>query len=683
VVENQLQNETSPYLRQHADNPVAWWPWGEAAFSEAKRRNVPVFVSIGYAACHWCHVMAHESFEDAQTAKLMNERFVNIKVDREERPEVDAVYMNAIMVQGEGGGWPLSAFCMPDGRPFYLGTYFPKQPRYGRPSFSDMLTRLSDAYQQDQDKLLENADALMEGLVEVDAHYRGKASANPVAIDLPGWISQLSASQLIAAGREITERCDAKHGGLRGKPKFPSSSTHDLLMRTGRLPFGEAPHKAAVRWAEALANGGIYDHVAGGFARYSVDEMWLVPHFEKMLSDQGQLLSMMADAFANTGAARFAEVIVQTTAFLQREMMTSSGGLASSLDADTEGHEGKFYVWTRAELQQVLGSLGSLHVATAYGVTDEGNFEHGAAVLSRVTSRGTQIEESQLREHLDRLFVARQQRVRPGVDDKVLAGWNGLVISGLVAGWKSTAHEPALALALALAQFVATQLIENGMLSRMLPGSASAVRLPGTLDDYAFVASAMLDVADATADAAWFALARQLVDRAMALFVTEVNGALAMYLSAPDPLLVHRTESHSDGALPSGAAVLIDVMLRIALIADDQALLATAERYLAERIVGSRTVSPLAQPRLLAALDRYLHGSVLVVSPGTGRVELMVAARSVYAPTLMIAGPHAAAHWREDKNAAVDGRAQAFLCRGQSCSAPVTGIEALRALLTA
>jgi len=671
---NRLATESSPYLRQHADNPVEWWPWTEEAFAEAKRRDVPVFVSIGYAACHWCHVMAHESFEDPATAKVMNELFVNVKVDREERPDVDAIYMNAIQVQGEGGGWPLSAFCLPDARPYFLGTYFPVEPRFGRPSFKDLLGAMADAYQSRRSDAEDNALALVDGLQRVDAHYRrGAVGAER---------KSLSASLLITAGRQLAERCDKEYGGLGGAPKFPSSSTHDLLARAGRFPFGEPAREMFDAWAYGMAEGGIYDHLGGGFARYSVDAKWLVPHFEKMLYDQAQLLGIYASSAAMAGpyAARGVEVIAETVAFLERELSDPAGGLWSSLDADSEGEEGKFYVWTPAQLRTVLGPMSALVFAHAYGVTDAGNFEHRTSVLSRVTPRTSGPEEEQLAELRAKLLAARGERVRPGTDDKVLAGWNGLAISGLVAAWRATAHAPALALALRVATFVRDKLIDGDRLARVYHDGKT--KLDGTLDDYAFCAAAFLELAEATGDRAWWDLGARLVAVIRARFVAEEAGVVVFYLApAGDPLLVHRPESHHDSAIPSGAAVATSALLRLGLVAGDASALALAEQYIVQRLTGVTGGNAWATSALLAALDLYLYSKVLVVSDGPNRDELLSAARRWYAPTLCIAGPWAAPSILEGKTPADGGDARAFVCSGPTCAPPVTDPAALVELL--
>jgi uncharacterized protein YyaL (SSP411 family) len=671
---NRLASESSPYLRQHQDNPVEWWPWGQAAFDEAKRTGKPVFLSIGYAACHWCHVMAHESFEDDAIAALMNERYVNIKVDREERPDVDAIYMNAIQVMGEGGGWPLSAWCTPDGAPYFLGTYFPTTPKHGRPSFRQVLTAMSDAWRDEPAKVTENVVALAEGLRHVDEHYR-KGAAN-------GDVGALTSELVIAAGRAIAQRCDARRGGLAGAPKFPNSSIHDLLGRSARLAFGEPSRDAFVAWARAMARGGIYDHLGGGFARYSVDDRWLVPHFEKMLYDQAQILGLLGDAYAITGDVELAARIEETVGFLARELSDPAGGLWSSLDADSEGEEGKFYVWTPAQIRAALGPVDAIQLEKAYGVTAAGNFEHATTVLERIAPVGAASDEAALADLRRRLLDARAARIRPGTDDKVLTGWNALAISGLLRAWNATGHEPARELALRVGGFLADRLVTGDRVARVF--HAGTTRLDGTLDDYAFTAVAFMDLAEATGDATWWQRGARLLDAVRARFVAESDGVVVFYLAAADDaaLLVHRPESHHDGAIPSGAAVAVEGLIRLGVVAGDAAALALAERYLAQRLVGA-SVSPLAASRLYTALDLYLHHDLIVVADGTGRDDLITAARRMFAPARMIAGAWASAELLAGKVAAADGRAQAYVCRGQTCAAPVADPAALRELLRA
>lgn len=672
-----LAAETSPYLRQHADNPVDWWPWGAEAFAEAARLDRPVFVSVGYAACHWCHVMAHESFEDRETAELMNQWFINIKVDREERPEVDAIYMSAIQVQGEGGGWPLSAFCLPDGRPFFLGTYFPPAPRFGRPSFRELLRMIAEAYRDKRSELLENAEALLDGLGRIDKHYRPRT----------GESAQLAESVLVAAGRQLVERCDAVHGGLAGAPKFPSCSTLEVLGRAARLPFGAPAKEAFLRWMRGLCDGGIYDHVGGGWARYSVDERWLVPHFEKMLYDQGQILAACALA---SGLAqedgRWQARMVQTVDFLARELSDPGGGLWSSLDADSEGHEGKYYVWTPRQLEEVLGKRGAIVAGAAFGVTEAGTFEHGTSVLARARV-GSAYEEAELVELAAKLFAARQQRVRPGTDDKVLASWNGLAISGLLAAWRAIGYAPALAVARRAAAHVRAAMWDGAELARVW-GHGRA-RLGGTLEDYAYCALAMLELAEAelasgqegAASEAW-QLGATLVAELQRRFVEERDGALVFFLApAGESLLVHRPESHHDGAMPSAAAVAIEALLRVGLIAGDEAALALAERALRERLGGEPEAVALTRGRFLAALDFYLHHQLVVVSEGSGGEALRLAVGRAAVPNARLLGPWASESHRAGKRASAAGLAQAYVCRGATCSAPVAEAEALVAVL--
>jgi len=665
---NRLATETSPYLRQHQDNPVDWYPWGQEAFDAARRDDKPIFLSIGYAACHWCHVMAHESFEDDDTAALMNELFVNVKVDREERPDVDQIYMSAIQIIGQGGGWPLSAFCTPDGKPFYLGTYFPPDDRYGRPGFKRMLRMMARLYHEERDKVVHNTDAILEGLQKIDEHYRAESAGSSPA--------SMSDEMLIAAGRWLVQRSDPDHGGFGGAPKFPSSSTHELLARAGRLRLGAPAREAFLRQCTRMARGGIYDHVGGGFARYSVDAHWLIPHFEKMLYDNGQLLGIYGDAYAMTGDETYARVIRETVAWLEREMERDGGGLYASQDADSEGEEGKYYVWTPAEIEQVLGADAAALFGAAYGVTEEGNFEGGTTHLSRVSEPGSADEEARLSEMLAELFAVRDRRVHPDTDTKILAGWNGLAIGGLVRAWEATGHEPALALARRTAEFLAAEMIDGAKLARVY-GKAD---LEGTVDDYAYVAHALLAFAEATGEPVWWQRGAELIGVVLDRFYSDVDGTGVFFMTPHDApeQLVHRPESHHDGAIPAGSAVAVECMVRLGLMAGDTRALDVAERYLAQR---TAQVQPVGAARLLAAVDFYLHGQEVVVTEGRGRDELLAAARGVYAPARMIAGPWASESVLAGKAAAADGAAQAFVCRGQTCSAPVTEPKALSALL--
>jgi uncharacterized protein YyaL (SSP411 family) len=675
---NRLAGETSPYLLQHKDNPVDWYPWGDEAFARAKEEDKPLFVSIGYAACHWCHVMEHESFENPEIAALMNSLFVNVKVDREERPDVDAVYMNAIHVMGEGGGWPLSAFCDPEGRPFFLGTYFPPGDKYGRPGFARVLKTMSQVYREKREQVAQNASAVLQGLKHMDEHFRRHARK-------AGGPGELEVGMLVASGRQLAQMADAERGGFGRRPKFPSSSAHDLLARASRLPFGAPAREAFLLQCREMAAGGIYDHLGGGFARYSVDERWLVPHFEKMLYDNGQLLAIYGDAYAMTGEARYAELIDETVGWLVREMQDAgSGGLYASQDADSEGEEGKFYVWTPEEVRRVLGDADGEQFARAYGVTDGGNFEHETSVLSRIESRGSEEEERALAGMRERLFAERAGRVPPATDTKVLAGWNGLAVSGLLRAAGATGNPRALAVGLQVADFLANRMVhaEGARIWRVYKDGQT--RLDGTLDDYAMVARAFLDVAEALEDPVWWRRGVRLVEEILARFHAEEDGVSSFYLPAvdSDDRLIHRPESNHDGATPSGAAVAIECLLRLGLAGGDQRALAMAESYLAGRAPQAAS-QPYMGARLLAGLDFYLNGAELVVSQGEGRAELLAAARRVYAPTLMIAGPWAPESIRGGKEPAGDGRAQAYLCRGQSCSPPVADPDQLRELLAA
>jgi hypothetical protein len=671
---NRLAQESSPYLLQHADNPVDWYPWGQEAFDRARAEDKPIFVSIGYAACHWCHVMAHESFESEDIAARMNELFINVKVDREERPDVDAVYMNAIQVMGQGGGWPLSAFCTSDGTPYYLGTYFPPTDRHGRPGFPKLLEVLADVYRGQRDKVLQNTEGILDGLRQIDEHYRRAA--------IGGEVGRLDQGMLVAAGRQLAQKTDPHHGGFGGKPKFPSSSSQELLARTGRLSFGGPSREAFERQCQGMARGGIYDHLGGGFARYSVDERWLVPHFEKMLYDNAQLLAIYGDAYALLGTDEYARVVRETIGWLDREMTHATGALYASQDADSEGEEGTFYVWTPEQIRAVLGPADAIQFEAAYGVTAAGNFERGTTVLSRVTPLGSEFDEAALAEMREKLRLARAARVAPDTDTKVLAGWNGLAVAGLVRAWEATGQQRALAKALEVATFLRDPMVHDNRLWRVFKDGE--VKLDGTLDDYAFVAHGFLALAEATGDPAWWDLGARLATAILERFYEEQDGVGIFYLTPIDDegLLIHRPESHHDGAIPSGAAVAVEVLVRLGLVAGDARALEIAERYLAGRCPLA-VEQPFASSRLLGALDLYLNGTEIVVTDGTGREPLLTAVRRAYAPTKIIAGAWAAPDLLAGKTPAPGGVARAYVCRGQTCSAPVTDPLALVGELSA
>ncbi len=674
---NRLAGESSPYLRQHKDNPVDWYPWGAEAFSKARAEDKPMFVSIGYAACHWCHVMERESFEDPEIAARMNELFVNVKVDREERPDVDSIYINAIHVMGERGGWPLSAFCDSDGRPFYVGTYFPPGDRYGRPGFARVLDALARAYREERDKLDQNARAVLDGLRQIDEiGRRGGASGDPGA---------LSANMIEEAGRALAQKADPEWGGLGKAPKFPSPSAHDLLARAGRLESGAPCREAFLRQARAMARGGIYDHLGGGFSRYSVDERWLVPHFEKMLYDNGQLLEIYGDAFAMSGDGRFAEVVAETVGWLEREMSEpDSGGLYASLDADSEGEEGKYYVWTPKEVEDALGPADAIQFSSAYGVTSAGNFEGQTSVLSRVREPESDGEARALADMRRRLLAAREARIRPATDDKILAGWNGLALSGLVRAWEATGHEPARSLALRVAEFLAREMVRGEGEGLWRVYKEGERKLEGTLEDYAYVARGLLSVAQAGGEARYFELGRALTARMVERFYAVIDGVPVFYMTSGEDAadLVHRPESFGDGALPAGAAVAVECLLRVGRLSGDDEALAVAERYLAAR-APLAAEQPVMASRLLSALDLYLHGTEVVVAPGDGEAALWGAVRRAYAPTALLAGDFASEEIWRGKSAGERGEARAYVCRGTSCSPPTSDPAALARLVAA
>jgi hypothetical protein len=653
---NRLAGATSPYLLQHAHNPVDWWQWGPEALAEAKRSNRPILLSVGYAACHWCHVMAHESFEDEATARVMNELFVNIKVDREERPDIDQIYMNALHLLGEQGGWPLTMFLTPAGEPVWGGTYFPKESRFGRPVFVDVLRQLSRLFRDEPDKIAQNRAALLSNLAQ-KARPEGKVV--------------IAEKELDAAARQIGNMFDSVNGGLRGAPKFPQPAILEMLwragLRTGDVKFFELVEHSLERMCE----GGIYDHLGGGFSRYSVDERWLAPHFEKMLYDNAQLLELLALAWQRSGTALFAARARETVAWLRREMTTEDGAFCASLDADSEGEEGKFYVWSKNEIIELIGPEAAEFFARHYDVTDDGNFE-GHTILNRLHSvpRSTD-DEARLAALRAILLDARAARVRPGLDDKALADWNGLMIAALVNASIILDEPDWMAIAKRAFDFIARAMTRGDRLGHSYRDGK--LLLPGLASDYGAMIRAALALYEATGE-------RTYLDRALIwqqAFDAHYSDAEtgAYYLAADDASdLLLRPHATADDAVPNANSLAAGNLVRLAVLAGDDAFRARADGLI-EYILSANERNLFGHVVLLNALDLRLTGAEIVAAgpdaerfaqaalklPFTGRIVLRAAS----------AADLAASHPAQEKLKAITSSA-AFVCVGERCSLPVT-----------
>jgi uncharacterized protein len=660
---NRLAAETSPYLLQHQDNPVDWWAWGPEALAQAKHSNKPILLSVGYAACHWCHVMAHESFEDEPTARVMNELFVNIKVDREERPDIDQIYMAALHHLGEHGGWPLTMFLTPDGEPIWGGTYFPKSSRYGKPAFVDVLREIARLFREEPDKIEGNRAALMERLA---------AAARPAGT------ATIGRAELDNAAGQLGGLIDPVNGGTRGAPKFPQAALFECLWRAG-LRSGEARYFAAVEITlDHICEGGIYDHLGGGFARYSVDERWLVPHFEKMLYDNAQLLELLAIAYRRTGKDLYRRRAYETVGWLQREMTTEEGAFCASLDADSEGEEGKFYVWSYDEVIRQLGIEDGEFFARHYDITPAGNFE-GHNILNRLKSvPHNEANETRLAGLRDKLLSARAARVRPGLDDKVLADWNGLMIAAL-ANAGSMLDEPSwIETASRAFDFVAHNMVRGDRLGHSW--RQGKLKFPGLAPDYAAMIRAALALHEATGRPSFLDHAlqwQQALDRDYA------NAELGIYyLTAADAEgLVIRPAATTDEATPNHNAVAAQNLIRLAALAGDEAWRVKADRLIA-------AVAPFIAENLymhmamLNATDLRLSGAEIVVTgQGAGADALLAAARRL--PPLDRIVLHATSAEtlpsKHPARAKLDAAQapQAFVCVGETCSLPVTDPSAL------
>lgn len=659
---NRLKEASSPYLLQHRDNPVHWWEWGPEALAEARRLDRPILISIGYAACHWCHVMAHESFEDPDVAAVMNELFVNIKVDREERPDVDHVYMSALHLLGEPGGWPLTMFLTPDGEPFWGGTYFPKEPRFGRPGFVGVLREISRLYHAEPERILKNRDAIKHHLARVDRSDGGA----------------LGLADLDRMGLQLSELIDTENGGLQGAPKFPNPPLLEYLYRYAGRSGDEEAKRRFLLTLERMALGGIHDHLGGGFARYSVDERWLVPHFEKMLYDNAQLLELYALAYAETGRAVFRDAAEGIVAWLQREMTTPEDAFASSLDADSEGEEGRFYVWSLAEIRETLGEEDAAFFAKVYDITEEGNFE-GRSIPNRLLSgEAPPAVEERLAAMRARLLERRGSRVRPGLDDKVLADWNGLMIASLVRASPLLGRPDWLGLAARAYRSVSDSMSREGRLGHSWRGGA--LIFPGFALDHAAMMRAALALFEATSEHAYLRDAQRWRDGLLDEYWVEETSCLAMTARGADPLVVRPQPTHDD-AVPNANGVFAEALVRLAQITEAQGDLQRASDVLGH-LVGVARSAPLGHTSILNALDLHLRGLSILVA-GNKAEALFEAALKIPYPDRSVRRLRGDEILDDDhpaKALAASGpEAQALVCAGMRCSLPVTDAEGLKA----
>jgi uncharacterized protein len=663
---NRLVRETSPYLLQHSENPVDWYPWGEEARSRAREEDLPILLSVGYSACHWCHVMERESFEDAETAAYMNEHFVNVKVDREERPDVDAIYMEAVQSMSGQGGWPMTVFLDPDGVPFYGGTYFPPDDDRGMPSFRMVMEAVVDAFERKRDEIRQRAGETRARLGAIGAI---EPSAQPP-----------EAAMLEQALERLLASADRERGGFRGAPKFPPASALELLMATTTRAGdrGEGSAMAVVETTlDSMMAGGIYDQIGGGFARYTVDAAWLVPHFEKMLYDNALLARAYLHGWQALGHDRYRRVCEETLDWALREMRGPEGGFYSALDADSEGEEGRFYVWTPEQLEQVLGD-DSAAVAEYYGVTEDGNFE-GANILHLAGGAGAE-QPPGLAEARRALYEVRAERVWPGLDDKRLTAWNALMIAALADAGAVLGRDDYLAAARECAEFVLGSMRDQeGRLLRTYKDGRA--HLNGYLEDHAFLLEALLALYEATFEQRWFELAGELAETTIARFGDPERGGFFTTSDDHEELIARRKEI-GDHPIPSGNSSAALGMLRLAALSGERSY----ERQ-AEGVFGLFAAPAAGHPdtfaHLLRALDFHLSPTREVALVGEDLTGLSAVVRAGLRPHLVLAGgtegtdvpPLLAGR------PSVEGKPTAYVCEHFACQAPVTSAESLSGLL--
>jgi len=682
---NRLAREKSPYLLQHAYNPVDWYPWGEEAFRRAKETDRPIFLSIGYSTCHWCHVMERESFENDEVAAYMNDNFVAIKVDREERPDVDAIYMSAVQAMTGSGGWPLSIFLGHDLKPFYGGTYFPPDDRFGRPGFLSLLNRIHEAWATQRDKIVASGAQIVDA-IQREPSAKGAAGVGP---------------ETLKKGYELFKgNYDATYGGFSRAPKFPRAHEIMFLLRQSRRAGDREALDMITHTLDAMAAGGIHDHLGGGFHRYSTDPQWLVPHFEKMLYDQALLARAYLEAYQVTGREEYARVARDVFAYVLRDLRDARGGFHSAEDADSEGEEGKFYVWRPGEIRSLLGADPSRAFCAFYGVTDSGNFEHGASILNvtrplAVVAKEIGVAPADLEKILTdgraKLFAARGKRIRPHLDDKVLADWNGLMISSLAFGGAVLDDPSYLEAASEAAGFVMSTLEKDGrLLHRYRDGEAA---VPGFLDDYAFLGLGLVDLYEATFDTRWLKESQRLAREMVRLFRDDADGAMTLVGRDGEKLILPTKEVY-DGAIPSGNSVASVWLLRLGDITVDPDLQKVG-RGILSAFGADVSRYPAGFPFFLMGLDLSIGPTREIVIAGdreaAGTKVMIRALRSRFLPDAVVA-----LHETGGKGAAlealvpfvkeqgmVEGKPAAYVCRGYACERPTTDPAKLQSLLDA
>jgi uncharacterized protein YyaL (SSP411 family) len=697
---NRLAGETSPYLRQHQHNPVDWFPWGPEAFAKARSENKPIFLSIGYSACHWCHVMEHESFENAEIARLLNEHFVSIKVDREERPDLDQIYMASVQMLTGSGGWPMSVFLTPEGRPFTGGTYFPPEDRYGRPGFRRILLMLADAWGNRRGEVDQAA-------AEITEHLQGMGQVRRLQGEggEPGGVSPGRAAVLLrGAARQLGRAFDRTHGGFGREPKFLHTMDLRLLLRVWKR-FGDQDAWHMVRLTlDRMAMGGIYDHLGGGFARYSTDARWLVPHFEKMLYDNALLAVTYAEAFQATGDGFYREIVHETLGWVCREMTGAEGAFYSTLDADSEGEEGKFYVWSQEEIERVLGKTDAELFCACYGVERAGNWEdphHPGGPPKNILHRTKTdaqlaalhgISESRLREFLSaarrKLFEARSPRVRPGLDDKVLTAWNGLMITAFATAAQVLDRPDYAAVAAGAADFVLARMRRSDGLLLRTYSSGHQAKLNAYLEDYAYLLEGLVALYETTFEARWLESALSLAGVMIEQFWDGQGGGF-FYTGRDHEALIARAKDPHDNATPAANSVAVTALLRLVKLTGKNEVLRYAEQTLA-LYAALMEANPPAAAQMLLGLDFHLgpvEEYAVIGEPGADETRRVLRAiHAAFRPNKVVAlaAPGAA---RPDvvgllaDRPAVDGQVTTYVCENFTCRAPLVGAEAVEEAL--